>query len=178
MSKITGKVIWITGLSGAGKTSLAKLLTFRLRQAGESVIMLDGDSIRELIANDETAHFSRAARLKNALLYAKLCKLISSQGHTVVMATISMFQEIYDWNRKNQGRYFEVYLKTTLPELRRRDKNHIYSHFEAGKIKNVAGLDIEIDEPTKADWTMISDDTSSKALSRLLMDKLKEKNFI
>ena len=141
-------------------------------------MMLDGDSIRELITNDGTANFSRAARLKNALLYAKLCKLISSQGHTVVMATISMFQEIYDWNRKNQVRYFEVYLKTTLKELQKRDKNHIYSHFEAGKIKNVAGFDIEVDEPTKADWTIISDNTSSKALSSQLMAKLKEENFI
>ena len=62
-----------------------------------------------------------------------------------------MFKEIYNWNRENLPGYFEVYLKVPIEELIRRDSKRIYSKFSQGQIKNVAGLDLKIDEPTNAD---------------------------
>ena len=85
---------------------------------------------------------------------------------------VKFYVELFKEKKKQRD------LQKKIKELQKRDKNHIYSHFEAGKIKNVAGFDIEVDEPTKADWTIISDNTSSKALSSQLMAKLKEENFI
>ena len=86
--------------------------------------------------------------------YAHLCRVIASQGLTVVIATISLFREVHDWNRANLPGYFEVYLQVPLDELRRRDPKGIYRRFDAGELANVAGLDLPIDEPKAADWVV------------------------
>ena len=91
-------------------------------------------------------------RLALALQYARLCQIISCQGQTVVIATISMFNEVYSWNRVNIPRYFEVYLKVPFEELRRRDPKNIYSRFDSGELKNIAGFDLPIDEPRTPEW--------------------------
>lgn len=89
-----------------------------------------------------------------AMQYAHLCRVIASQGLTVVIATISLFREVHAWNRENLPGYFEVYLKVPVEELRRRDPKGIYRRFDAGELSNVAGLDLPIDEPEAADWVV------------------------
>ena len=79
-----------------------------------------------------------------------LCKSLSAQGFTVIISTISMYQEVYEWNRANLPNYFEVFLKVPLKELYRRDPKGLYKKFLSGKINNVAGLDIKVDEPPDA----------------------------
>jgi len=69
----------------------------------------------------------------------------------VVIATISLFQEVHQWNRQNLPGYFEIYLKVPVEELRQRDPKGIYKKYDAGEIQNVAGLDLKVDEPLKAD---------------------------
>jgi len=142
-------VIWITGLSGAGKTTLAKLLTEYLRSQGQAVVMLDGDDLREALFS--TKDHSQEARLSLAYKYAGLARLIASQGVMVVVSTVALIREIHQWNRQNQPGYFEVYLKVAIDELRRRDPKGIYRKYDEGKIHNVAGLDMIIDEPQKPD---------------------------
>ena len=87
---MTGKVIWITGLSGAGKTTVAEQLTLRIRELGLNTILLDGDVIRDLFKNNEVISetYNREARITLALKYAHICKILLSQGFTVVIATI------------------------------------------------------------------------------------------
>ena len=152
----TGNVLWITGLSGAGKSSLANEVVARLRADRKSVLLLDGDDLREVfgavIANEQ--NHGREGRLALAMQYAQLCRLLATQGMTVVIATISLFREVHDWNRINLPGYFEVYLKVPLDELCRRDSKGIYRRFYAGEIANVAGLDLSIDEPKAADWVV------------------------
>ena len=77
---MTGQVIWITGLSGAGKTTVAEQLTLRSRERGLQPIMLDGDILRDLFKNSEiiSETYNREARIKLALKYAHLCKTLSS----------------------------------------------------------------------------------------------------
>ena len=151
--KSSGAVNWITGLSGAGKSTLAQELVKRLRQQGKSVIMLDGDELRKVFGSETTTHenYGRNGRLMLAFQYSHLCALLAKQGFTVVIATISLFKEIHKWNRENLPDYFEVYLKVSLSELRRRDPKKIYARFDAGEVRNVAGLDLEVDEPEEAD---------------------------
>ena len=146
---MTGQVIWITGLSGAGKTTVAEQLTTYIRERGLQPILLDGDILRDLLKNSEVPGetYTREGRIKLALKYAHLCKTLSSQGFTVIIATVSMFREVYDWNRANLPNYFEVYLKVNLDELRLRDPKKIYQKYDAGELNNVAGLDLCIDEP-------------------------------
>jgi adenylylsulfate kinase len=151
---LNAKVIWITGLSGAGKSTLAAEVVERLRSHGLAAVMLDGDELREVFGATATnaSNHGRAGRLALALQYAHLCRVLSAQGLIVVIATISMFREIHSWNRENLSGYFEVYLRVPLQELRRRDPKGIYRNFDAGEITDVAGLDMQIDEPEKAEW--------------------------
>ncbi len=144
-----GQVIWITGLSGAGKTTVAAALDQCLRERGLIPILLDGDILRNLFkSTDEIGKtYNREARIKLALKYAHLCKTLSSQGFTVIIATISMYNEVYAWNRTNLPNYFEIYLKVPLKELRRRDPKKIYQRYDAGDLSDVAGLDLAVDEP-------------------------------
>jgi len=148
------RVIWITGLSGAGKTTLANELALRLRDSGITVITLDGDELREVFgaAALGARNHGRDARLALAFQYAHLCRVISTQGFTVVISTISLFREIHAWNRQHLPGYFEVYIKVPFDELRRRDPKGIYRRFDAGELSDVAGLDLPIDEPDAADW--------------------------
>lgn len=149
-----GRVVWITGLSGAGKSTLAHEVVARLRAAGEAVVMLDGDVLREVFgaAAANAQNHGREGRLALAMQYAHLCRVIAAQGLTVVIATISLFREVHAWNRANLPNYFEVYLKVPVEELRRRDPKGIYRRFDAGELTHVAGLDLPIDEPKAADW--------------------------
>lgn len=152
--QVVGRVLWITGLSGAGKSTLAHEVVARLRAAGDAVVMLDGDVLREVsgavVANAQ--NHGREGRLALAMQYARLCHVIAAQGLTVVIATISLFREVHAWNRANLPGYFEVYLKVPEEELRHRDPKGIYRRFDAGELTNVAGLDLPIDEPEAADW--------------------------
>lgn len=109
------------------------------------MIVLDGDNLRDVLGATQ-AH-TRAERLDLAFRYARLCGVIAEQGIDVTIATISLFRELHDWNRIHLPGYFEIYLDVPLDELRRRDPKRIYERAGRGEITNVAGIDIEVDEP-------------------------------
>ena len=171
-------VIWITGLSGSGKTTLAKEIISQLKNDGVHPILLDGDEMREVFFNsqkNENKH-DAAARLKLALQYSSLARLLSQQGFVVVVATISLFHVVHDWNRTNIPNYFEIYLDTPMSELKRRDSKGIYSKYEAGKIKNVTGLDLKIEKPTRPDLTISFESKKNDNLDKLdILKKIKHK---
>jgi adenylylsulfate kinase len=152
--KKAGRVVWITGLSGAGKSVLATSLVARLRMVDVGILLLDGDELREIFGatSVNVQDYGREKRMALAMQYAYLCNILVKQGFTVVIATISLFKEVHSWNRANLQGYFEAYLRVPIEELRRRDPKGIYRRFDAGEIKNVAGLDLHIDEPEAPDW--------------------------
>lgn len=155
--------MWITGLSGAGKSTVAKEVATRLISKGEAVVLLDGDVLREVFGatNENAGSHSRESRLSLAFQYSRLCNIIARQELTVVIATISLFREVHTWNRKNLPGYFEVYLDVPLEELRRRDPKGIYRRFDNGQLTQVAGLDLPIDEPEDADRVVRFDSSQS-----------------
>jgi adenylylsulfate kinase len=177
-TQMAGSVLWITGLSGAGKSTLAHEVVRCLRAEGKYVVLLDGDDLRTIFGTDvqNIENYGREGRLAIAIKYSHLCRLIASQGVTVVIATISLFREVHDWNRANLPGYFEVYLKVPLEELRRRDSKGIYQRFDAGEITYVAGLDLPIDEPKSADWVVeFSQESSVLLTAENLIKKFKDK---
>ena len=149
----SSRVIWITGLSGAGKTTLGKELTKLMENNLKKVIFLDGDELRKIFISNknENKSFSLNERKSLSYSYAKLSKFLVEKNINVVIATISLFKEVHQWNRKNIFSYYEIYLRTPLKELKKRDVKGIYKKFEEGKIKNVVGLDLDYDEPILPD---------------------------
>ena len=118
-------VIWIIGLAGAGKTTIAKALYTRLKTEDRATVMLDGDAIREIFAGD--LGFTLEDRRRNGWRICQMCKYLDDQGINVVCATLSQFHEQQDWNRENFSQYFEVYLEVDMNVLIRRDQKGLYS---------------------------------------------------
>jgi cytidine diphosphoramidate kinase len=144
-----GRVFWITGLSGAGKTALASRLVPRLERAGLKPLLLDGDALREIFGGSFGHDVDE--RRRAAFCYARLCRELSRQGATVVCATISMFEAVREWNRANIPLYIEVYLKASIDHLVAQDDKGLYRRALAGELKNVVGVDIEVEEPLHPD---------------------------
>jgi glutamine kinase len=152
-SEITpGRVFWITGLSGSGKTTLGRGLSSRLRLEGGPTLFLDGDALRQAIAED-LGH-SRADRRQSAMRNARTCRMLAAQGFDVVCSTISLFHSVQRWNRANIPNYFEIYLRVSFEELTRRDPRGIYSQALGGTASNVVGLDIPMEEPETPDLVL------------------------
>ncbi len=145
----SGSVFWITGLSGAGKTTVGRELWSRLRSAGRPAVFLDGDVLREAIA-DDLGH-SGDDRLRSARRNGRTCRLLADQGLDVVCSTISMFHEVRKWNRENIGGYREIYLRVPMQELERRDPKGIYARARSDKSANVVGIDVLAEFPDAAD---------------------------
>lgn len=137
-------VIWLTGLAGAGKTTFASELFKYLKQSHKNTILLDGDVFRNIFGE---SGFTRDERLKIAYKINALVSFLEQNQLLVIVATMSLFDEIYTLNRTNFKNYFEVYIKCDFNELIRRDKKALYSKALNREIQNVVGVDIKFDEP-------------------------------
>lgn len=153
------RVFWITGLSGAGKTTLAQLLLDHLKRQGLHPVMLDGDVIRDLLV--ESPGHDRETRLRIARFNARLCRFLALQDLTVICPTISMFDEVRAWNREHIPGYVEIFLDVPLEELKRRDPKGIYSGYANGRIRDVVGLDIPAQFPSTPDIHLRHDAAST-----------------
>ena len=151
-----GSLLWITGLSASGKTTISHLVVEALRQEGSQIVLLDGDDLRKVLSENQS--HTRSDRLRIGLVYCRLCKLLVDQGFDVVIATVALFSEIHEWNRQNIENYKEVFIDVPIEELVRRDPKKIYEKFFDGEIKNVAGLDLEVDFPKNPHLHVIHED--------------------
>jgi len=151
-------IVWLIGLSGAGKTTIGRPLTERLKDEwGEQVVYLDGDDLRD-IWGDKLGHTVEARRV-NAHRISHLCKLFDNNQIHAVASVLSIFPDWQEWNRSQFSSYFEIYLKTEVETVSARDPKGIYRNAFNGKEKNVVGLDIEFPEPSNPDMTIVNDAT-------------------
>jgi len=142
-------VWWITGLSGSGKTIVARLVRDRLVACGRSVFLLDGDAMRAVL--DEPDAHSQDDRRRLAFIYGRFAREIATQGIDAVCATISMFHAVRRWNRTNIPRYREVYLRVPLSELESRDRQGMYQRARSQPGSCVVGVDLPFEEPDAPD---------------------------
>ncbi|AKJ54020.1 adenylylsulfate kinase [Campylobacter lari] len=137
-------VIWLTGLAGSGKSIIGKALYEKLKNEHKNIVYLDGDELRDLLGH---YGYDKQGRIDVALKRSQFSKFLNNQGMIVVVTTISMFNEIYKYNRENLKNYFEIYIKCPMEELIKRDQKGLYTKSLNGEIKNVVGVDIKYDEP-------------------------------
>ena len=149
-----GIVYWITGLSGAGKTTLGQRLYRDQKADGENVVILDGDELREIINNKD---YSYEGRKQVAKQYSRMCRMLSSQGIDVIICTVSMYDEVREWNRINIENYCEIYIEVPMKELIRRDQKQLYSRALKKELINVMGIDGEFEEPKDPDIRINND---------------------
>ncbi|MDZ4662413.1 MAG: adenylyl-sulfate kinase [Pseudomonadota bacterium] len=143
-------VIWITGLSGAGKTTIAKALVGEMRNRNLTVVSVDGDLVREIVGDPQIKH-DYQSRLTNAYRICRFAKALDAQNFWVVVSTMSLFSEIHEWNRKNFIGYTEVLIQVDKEVLKNRNARNLYSSFEKGTMKDVVGFDLAAEEPKNPD---------------------------
>jgi adenylylsulfate kinase len=137
-------IIWLTGLSSAGKTTLGKDLLERLRAQGKNVEMLDGDVIRQQICKD--LGFSRADRDENVRRIAFVADLLARNGIIVIVSAISPYRAARDEVRRRMPNFIEVYVNAPLEVCELRDVKGLYKKARAGEIREFSGID-DVYEP-------------------------------
>lgn len=150
-----GAVYWLTGLSGAGKTTIGKIFYHKLKQVYPNTVFLDGDIMRKVFGAD--LGYSEHERRKCAMRYSRLCAMLQEQGLNVICCTISMFHEVRRWNREHIENYREIYIKVSIDTLKKRDQKGLYSGNTAEREKDVMGLNIVFEEPKNPELVLEND---------------------
>ncbi len=165
----SGRVYWLTGLAGSGKSTLGRQLFQFFRDQGKAGVYLDGDVLREVFGK---SGYSRAERLDLAWRYSHLSHMLAVQGINVVCATISLFHEVQAWNRQHLPNYTEIVLKPPFEVLLERNPKQLYSRALAGEIQNVVGVDIEPEWPLNPELSLAENpEISAEALfQKCLLD--------
>lgn len=169
-------VIWLTGLSGAGKSTIAEKLVALFKAKNVTPVVLDGDQVRAAI-QDPHWQFDEASRLRGSYIYARLASLFASQGHLVIVPTISMFEQVRLWNRQRNAGYYEVYLETSQYVRLKRDPKKLYASHKQGENAHMPGLDLNIELPTSPDLTIVNDGDINTAddVARKIFDAFSER---
>ena len=142
-------VIWLTGLSGAGKTTIAEAMAGMLKPRIPQLVLVDGDVIRELFG--ASLGYEESARKEQIGRIQRLSGWLARQGQTVVVAALYAHPDLLAWNRGNLPGYFEVYVSAPMDLLRERDSKGLYAGADSGRISNVVGIDIPWHAPQQPD---------------------------
>jgi len=166
-------VLWFTGLSGAGKSTIANLVEKKLAERGRHTFLLDGDNVRHGLNRD--LGFTEADRIENIRRVGEVARLMADAGLIVLTAFISPFRAEREMVRKMlpEGEFFEIFIDTPLAEAERRDAKGLYAKARAGELKNFTGIDSPYEQPDTPelhiDTTKMSpDEAAVRIVERLL----------
>ena len=140
-----GLAVWFTGLSGAGKTTICRLLAPELRAHGFAVQVLDADDIRKTVSRD--LGFSKADRDENVFRIACVAEALVHRGCVVLVAAISPYRAARQQARERIGRFLEVHVDASLAACIQRDPKHLYARAIAGEIPHFTGIEDPYEPP-------------------------------
>lgn len=161
-------VIWLTGLSGAGKSTIADALVHLVKPLVPGLVLIDGDVIRALfgagLGFDEEARKQQIGRIQQLALF------LARQDIPVIVSALYSHPELMRWNRTTLPGYFEVYVDTPLATVTARDTKGLYAKAEAGELLNVVGLDIQWHIPRNPDMVVETVGATPAMIARSIVD--------
>ena len=161
-----GFCIWLTGLPSAGKTTIAKALTPKLKARGWNVELLDGDEVRTGLSAD--LGFDRKAREMHASRVTFVAKVLARNGVIPIVALISPYRTSRAKARSEIGRFVEVYVTTPIDVCEQRDRKGLYAKARAGLVKEFTGISDPYEEPADAevviDTTVLSPEEAAQEI--------------
>ena len=172
-------LLWITGLSGSGKTIISKIIFRKLKKKYSNIVLLDGDILRKKLKIKNKGTFTNTHRTKVGLQYVKLCrKIIKNEKKFVIIAVMALLRKV-EIEYKKIRNYKDVYLNVPISELKRRDPKGLYKKFKEKKINNMAGLDIKFYKPNKPSITINwNKKMTANAISKKILKVVDQKNLI
>ena len=166
------RVLWFTGLSGAGKSTIANLVERKLHAMGRHTYLLDGDNVRHGLNRD--LGFRDADRVENIRRVAEVAKLMTDAGLIVLVSFISPFRSERRMARElfPEGEFIEVFVDTALAEAERRDTKGLYAKARRGELANFTGIDSPYEVPERPELRIDTATTSAEAAADLVIERL------
>ena len=173
-----GVVLWFTGLSACGKSTIANEVAYQLHQAGKLTYVLDGDNIRHGL--NKNLGFSPEDREENIRRISEVANLFADVGSIGITAFISPYRKDRDFCRSlvGEGRFVEIFVKASIETCEERDPKGLYKKAKSGEIKEFTGISAPYEEPLKPEIVLDSDTLSIEEEVKVVIDYLKEKNII
>ena len=171
-------VVWLTGLSGSGKSTIANALEARLHSLGYHSMLLDGDNIRHGLNRD--LGFTEADRVENIRRIGEVAKLMADAGLVAITAFISPFRSDRETARLlvPAGEFIEVYVCTPLEECERRDPKGLYARARSGRIPNFTGIDSPYEPPEIPEITLDTLRSSPEECVDILIQFMKDRGIL
>ncbi|MDB4143925.1 adenylyl-sulfate kinase [Akkermansiaceae bacterium] len=166
----SGTVLWMYGISGSGKSTIAAALERKLHEQGRFVVILDGDNFRHGLNSD--LGFSDDDRRENVRRVSEVAKMFAAQGVITIVSVITPKRALRDQAREIIGDFFhEIFIKASYETCAQRDPKGLYAKVAAGEIKQFTGKDSGFEEPENPDLTIDTERASPDAASAQIMSE-------
>ncbi|MEH2026180.1 adenylyl-sulfate kinase [Nostoc sp.] len=175
VDKQRGVTIWLTGLSGAGKTTICQFLETELRSQGYKIEVLDGDVVRQNLSQGLT--FSKKDRDENIRRIGFVAHLLTRNNVIVLVSVISPYRAIRQEVKERIGDFIEVYVNAPLEVCEQRDVKGLYKKARAGEIKNFTGIDDLYEVPLKPDVECKTNEETIAQSANKILNKLKKLGY-
>jgi len=171
-------MVVVTGLSGAGKSTVANLVDRKLHALGRHTFILDGDNVRHGLNRD--LGFTEADRVENIRRAAEAARLMVDAGLIVLVSFISPYRSDRDAARErfDAGEFLEVYVDTPIDECRRRDPKGLYRRADQGLIRNFTGVDAPYEAPDSPEIHLRTEEAAAEDLAELVVEDLRRRAII
>lgn len=174
--KEKGFVVWLTGIPGSGKTTIADILVERLRGVGHNVESLDGDEVRRNLSPE--LGFSKEDRETHARRVAYVSKLLARNGVAVVVALISPYRSFREHVRRQIDDFIEVHVDASVEECIKRDPKGLYKKALAGEISDLTGLQDTYEAPEAPEVWVQTEDQSPEESVDIIIEKLAHLGYL